>query len=122
MCGVLTFRVIFMSIFIFWRRKAVLWSVTLACGLAPALVTAQTSAPAAPQTASGTQAAVAPSRPVLDAHTREDIARHQAMAKAHAQAAQCLESGQSSNTCQQQLQTACKGLALGKNCGMRHSH
>lgn len=59
---------------------------------------------------------------VLDAHTREDIARHQSMARAHSQAAQCLEAGQSAAQCLQQLQQACKGLALGKNCGMRHSH
>lgn len=63
---------------------------------------------------------VAPS--VIDAHTREDIDRHQAMARAHAQAAQCLEAGKGEDPCQKQLQLACKGLALGKNCGMRHSH
>ena len=60
--------------------------------------------------------------PVIDAHTREDIERHQAMARAHSQAAQCLESGKSEDQCQKQLQLACKGLALGKHCGMRHSH
>lgn len=61
-------------------------------------------------------------QPVLDAHTREDIERHQSMARAHAQAAQCLEAGKGEDQCQKQLQLACKGLALGKNCGMRHSH
>lgn len=59
---------------------------------------------------------------VLDAHTRQDIERHEAMAKAHAQAAQCLSTGSSYDHCQKQLQNACKGLALGKNCGMRHAH
>ena len=58
----------------------------------------------------------------VDAHTREDIERHEAMARAHAQAAQCLASGGAHGECQKQLQTACKGLALGKNCGMRHAH
>lgn len=58
----------------------------------------------------------------LDVHTREDIARHRGMARAHEQAAQCLEQGQPYEDCQKQLQTSCKGLALGKNCGMRHSH
>jgi hypothetical protein len=110
----------FMSVLISWRRQAARGCVMLAWGLAPALLLAQTSAPA--PVSAPTQAAAAVPRPGLDAHTREDIARHQAMAKAHAQAAQCLESGQSAAACQQQLQTACKGLALGKNCGMRHSH
>lgn len=58
----------------------------------------------------------------LDAHTQEDMERHLAMARAHEQAAQCLASGQSYDACQKQLQTQCKGLALGKNCGMRHAH
>ncbi|MDH0201739.1 hypothetical protein [Comamonas aquatica] len=60
--------------------------------------------------------------PQLDAHTQEDIERHRGMARAHEQAAQCLASGSKYDDCQKQLQTACKGLALGKNCGMRHAH
>ena len=82
----------------------------------------------APHAAPG-QAQVHPaapsSRPAaapLDAHTREDADRHRGMARAHEQAAQCLEQGQPYEVCQKQLQTSCKGLALGKNCGMRHSH
>lgn len=58
----------------------------------------------------------------LDTHTREDVERHRGMARAHQEAAQCLEQGKSYEICQKQLQTSCKGLALGKNCGMRHSH
>lgn len=58
----------------------------------------------------------------LDAHTREDVERHRGMARAHQEAAQCLEQGGAYDVCQKQLQTSCKGLALGKNCGMRHSH
>jgi hypothetical protein len=58
----------------------------------------------------------------LDAHTLEDIRKHRAMAAAHEAAARCLESGRGEKTCQQELQTACKGLAIGKYCGMRHSH
>jgi hypothetical protein len=112
----------FMSVLISWRRQAARGCVMLAWGLAPALVLAQTSVSTSGPASAPTQAAASVPRPGLDAHTREDIARHQAMAKAHAQAAQCLESGQSAAACQQQLQTACKGLALGKNCGMRHSH
>lgn len=58
----------------------------------------------------------------VDAHTQEDIERHRGMARAHEQAAQCLAEGQSFDICQKQLQASCKGLALGKNCGMRHGH
>lgn len=58
----------------------------------------------------------------LDAHTREDIERHRAMARAHERAAQCLEEGRTHNDCTKSLQTDCKGLALGKHCGMRHAH
>jgi len=52
----------------------------------------------------------------------EDIKRHLAMAEAHQAAAQCLQAGRDYKVCQQELQTACKGLALGRYCGMRHTH
>jgi hypothetical protein len=52
----------------------------------------------------------------------EDIRRHRAMAAAHEAAAKCLESGRGEKVCVQELQAACKGLALGKYCGMRHAH
>ncbi len=67
-------------------------------------------------------------------HTPEqiakDIERHRAMAAAHTAAAQCLEkngkypktSGKAYDDCMKQLQTACKGLGIGKQCGMRHEH
>lgn len=58
----------------------------------------------------------------VDAHTQEDIARHQGMAKAHQQAAQCLAEGRKHDDCMQALRTDCKGLALGKSCGLRHAH
>jgi len=57
-----------------------------------------------------------------DKETREDIARHRAMAAAHEAAAKCLESGKKEEVCNQALQTACKGLAIGKFCGMKHEH
>ncbi|MDP3230418.1 MAG: hypothetical protein Q8N13_20940 [Acidovorax sp.] len=57
-----------------------------------------------------------------DKETKEDIARHRAMAAAHEAAAKCLESGKGEDTCQKELQTACKGLAIGKYCGMKHAH
>ena len=52
----------------------------------------------------------------------EDIRRHRAMAAAHEGAARCLEAGRGEKVCLQELQAACKGLALGKYCGMRHVH
>ena len=57
-----------------------------------------------------------------DKETKADIERHRAMASAHEAAAKCLESGKDHDTCQKELQTACKGLGIGKFCGMRHSH
>ena len=68
------------------------------------------------------QPAVTQNSAKVDAHTQQDIDRHLGMARAHQQAAQCLSSGTAYDDCQKQLQTQCKGLALGKNCGMRHSH
>jgi hypothetical protein len=56
------------------------------------------------------------------AQTKKDVERHRAMAAAHEQMAGCLQSGQKYDACQKQLQAACKGLAIGKYCGMRHEH
>jgi F0F1-type ATP synthase gamma subunit len=58
----------------------------------------------------------------LDQATKEDIARHRAMAQAHENAAKCLESGKSDAECEKQLQIECKGLGIGKFCGMKHTH
>jgi hypothetical protein len=58
----------------------------------------------------------------LDKATKEDIARHRAMAVAHENAAKCLESGKSDALCEKQLQLECKGLGIGKFCGMKHTH
>ncbi|MGE0348012.1 hypothetical protein [Hydrogenophaga sp.] len=57
-----------------------------------------------------------------DQEVKEDIARHRAMAAAHEGAARCLEAGKGEKVCMQELSVACKGLALGKYCGMRHAH
>lgn len=57
-----------------------------------------------------------------DKQTREDIARHRAMAAAHEAAAKCLESGKKEDVCNKELLVACKGLAIGKFCGMKHEH
>ena len=57
-----------------------------------------------------------------DKEIKEDIARHRALAAAHEAAAKCLESGKKEEICLKELQTACKGLAIGKYCGMKHQH
>jgi uncharacterized protein YgiB involved in biofilm formation len=56
------------------------------------------------------------------AETKKDIQRHRAMAAAHEAAAKCLESGKKEEVCQKELQAACKGLGIGKDCGMKHEH
>lgn len=57
-----------------------------------------------------------------DKETKEDVARHRALAAAHEGAAKCLESGKKEEVCNKELQAACKGLAIGKYCGMKHEH
>ncbi|HMS27256.1 MAG TPA: hypothetical protein PKC80_07775 [Burkholderiaceae bacterium] len=57
-----------------------------------------------------------------DKERKEDISRHRAMAAAHEAAAKCLEAKKDENVCNKELQTACKGLAIGKYCGMKHEH
>ncbi|MEY3445330.1 MAG: hypothetical protein RIR45_85 [Pseudomonadota bacterium] len=58
----------------------------------------------------------------LDKEALQDIARHRAIAVAHENAAKCLESGKKDAVCEKELQVACKGLAIGKFCGMKHEH
>jgi hypothetical protein len=58
----------------------------------------------------------------LDQATKEDIARHRAMAQAHENAAKCLEAGKSDAVCEKQLQLECQGLGIGKFCGMKFTH
>ncbi|MEO6018280.1 MAG: hypothetical protein ABIP46_13580 [Polaromonas sp.] len=58
----------------------------------------------------------------LDKETKEDIQRHRAMASAHENAAKCLEAGKKDEVCEKELQATCKGLAVGKYCGMKHVH
>lgn len=57
-----------------------------------------------------------------DKEIKEDVARHRAMAAAHEGAAKCLEAGKKPDVCEKDLQAACKGLAVGKYCGMKHAH
>ncbi len=58
----------------------------------------------------------------IDKETQEDIQRHRAMAAAHEAAAKCLASGKKDEVCEKELQASCKGLAVGKYCGMKHVH
>lgn len=56
----------------------------------------------------------------LNQETQDDIAKHQKIAAAHAEAARCLASGKSDSECESALLAACKGIAYGKFCGMKH--
>ncbi len=54
--------------------------------------------------------------------TQQDIARHRAIAAAHTAAAVCRAAGKGEDVCGKELQAACKGIAIGKYCGMKHEH
>ena len=56
------------------------------------------------------------------AEVKKDILDHRAMADAHLAAAKCLESGKGEKECHAQLAKDCKGLGIGKLCGMKHQH
>jgi len=53
---------------------------------------------------------------------KKHAAEHRVMAEAHTNAATCLEAGKGEKDCEAQLQKDCKGLGIGKNCGMKHKH
>jgi hypothetical protein len=55
-------------------------------------------------------------------HARKAAIDHRLMAEAHTNAAQCLEAGRPEKECHAQLAKDCKGLGIGKYCGMRHRH
>lgn len=56
------------------------------------------------------------------AHKKALIEQHKAIAAAHEAAAQCIASGKDEDACHAELAKACKGLAIGKLCGMKHKH
>ena len=53
---------------------------------------------------------------------QEDAKRHRALAAAHEAAAKCLEAGKGEKVCLEQLRKDCKGVGIGKYCGMKHQH
>jgi len=57
-----------------------------------------------------------------DKERKEDAKRHRALAAVHESAARCLEAGKSEKDCLDQLRKDCKGLGIGKYCGMKHGH
>jgi len=61
----------------------------------------------------------APASP-LSQETLDDIAKHETIAAAHTQAAKCLREGKADEVCEGALLQACKGVAIGKFCGMKH--
>ncbi len=94
--------------------KRLIWNLrSLVAVLAIAAMPTGAQSPAAPATAIA---------PKLSEHVKSDIERHRAMAQAHEAAARCLLAGQAEAVCLKALQVACKGLAIGKYCGMRHEH
>jgi len=53
---------------------------------------------------------------------QEDAKRHRIMAAAHEAAAKCYEAGKGEKVCLEQLRKDCKGVGIGKYCGMKHQH
>lgn len=91
------------------------WLIAVALAW-PLAVMAQTSAPAPAKNSTP-----APKSKEAE-HRSEDIARHRQMARAHEEAARCLEGGGPEKQCQERLREMCKGIAVGQYCGMRHAH
>ena len=58
--------------------------------------------------------------PGLNQETLDDIAKHERIAAAHTEAAKCLRAGKPDAVCEGALLQACKGIAIGKFCGMKH--
>ena len=56
----------------------------------------------------------------LSQETLDDIAKHETIAAAHTQAAKCLREGKADEVCEGALLPACRGVAIGRFCGMKH--
>ena len=91
--------------------------VLMLCAMVP-VVSIAADAPAAKTPAKPAATKVDPA--LEAAHTKEDVRRHRIIAAAHEAAAKCQESGKDEEICDAELQKACKGIAYGKYCGMKH--
>jgi len=96
------------------------WRAVAAMALAVVLPLAALQGLAVAQDKPAAKAAVV--KPGDEPHRREDIAKHRQMARAHEDAARCLESGEKETVCAERLRAACTGIAVGRYCGMRHAH
>jgi hypothetical protein len=89
----------------------------LVLSIVPALASAADTTGTAPS-GKPARSAVDPAKEAE--HTKEDVKRHRTMAAAHEAAAKCQESGKDEDFCMAELAKACKGIAYGKYCGMKH--
>jgi hypothetical protein len=71
-------------------------------------------------TASG--AVMAAEKKADPAHIQKTVSDHMVMAEAHVNVAKCLQAGKAEKQCHEQLEKDCKGLGIGKYCGMKHKH
>ena len=96
--------------------KRILFAVVLISMMPVSAIAADTSAAKPPA-----KPATSKVDPALEAaHTKEDVRRHRLIAAAHEAAAKCQESGKDEEICDAELAKACKGIAYGKYCGMKH--
>lgn len=88
-------------------RATILAGLVLAAGLAGPAIIASAQTPAADKKKQALM---------------EDIMDHRTMADAHRKAAECLEAGKPEKDCHAQLAKDCRGVGIGKTCGMKHRH
>ena len=93
--------------------KCLILAAMILATLPASAIAADTKEPAKPA-----RSAVDPAKEAE--HTKEDVKRHRIMAAAHEAAAKCQESGKDEDFCMAELAKACKGIAYGKYCGMKH--
>jgi hypothetical protein len=89
-------------------RNSCLRNIRASAGLVAAILIAVSSASAQEKAASN--------------DVKKDIAAHRQLAQVHEAAARCLEAGKPEKECHEELQKACKGVGIGKYCGMKHRH
>ncbi len=97
--------------------KAIAIAIAIFVSMFPMLIGGAGAAETAPSSKPA-RSAVDPAKEAE--HTKEDVKRHRTMAAAHEAAAKCQESGKDEDYCMAELAKACKGIAYGKYCGMKH--